>query len=224
MLLVLTLCNLGCGGIRVEKVRLTERGIKNDRIFAIVDVETGKMVTQRQEPKMALISTAIHGNMLTLGFLSTVLDDDVTDPIFFEIPLYEDDLIKYLKEMEELTSTSSDNNSNHNRIQSNQNSPKISTQQPQQGSIESIERFKRSILIWADKVEAIDCGPYAAEFLDAVFPDHAGRYRLVRMLDQFDRKTFVGTIGGAEVNDTAEELLAKEKKPFGTVSMADSIM
>ena len=160
------------------------------------------MVTQRQEPKMTLISTAIHGGLLYLGFLSTVLEDDVADPIIVDIPLHEDDLIKYLKDIEQ---------SNEVILESD-----IINREA------NIDRFKRNILIWADKVEAIDCGPLAAAFFDSIFTERKGRYRLVRMMDQFDRKTFVGSVGGDEVGASPEDIAQKAIKPFGTVSLADS--
>lgn len=46
------------GGIALETARLDERGIEHDRRWMLVD-ESGKFVSQRRHPRMALISTRL---------------------------------------------------------------------------------------------------------------------------------------------------------------------
>lgn len=48
-----------CGGISLEVAEIDQRGIRGDRAFMVVD-QTGQFVTQRQQPRMALIQPAIR--------------------------------------------------------------------------------------------------------------------------------------------------------------------
>lgn len=51
----------GCGGKKVRAAMVTSRGFLHDRSFAILNTETGRVVTQRQEPRLALISCGLQG-------------------------------------------------------------------------------------------------------------------------------------------------------------------
>lgn len=66
-----------CKGISLTETELDAKGFRYDRRFMLVD-ESGKMLTQRQFSKMALIETAIDGDYLIIsaeGFaqISTLL-------------------------------------------------------------------------------------------------------------------------------------------------------
>jgi uncharacterized protein YcbX len=54
-----------CRGIRGESARLTETGLADDRHWMLVR-PTGRFVTQRELPRMALILTALDAGALTL--------------------------------------------------------------------------------------------------------------------------------------------------------------
>jgi len=54
-----------CAGINLTTSEIGLRGIKNDRIFMLVDNE-GTFLTQRKCPKMALVRTALREGILTL--------------------------------------------------------------------------------------------------------------------------------------------------------------
>jgi uncharacterized protein YcbX len=54
-------------GIALPEARLSDRGIQHDRRFLIVD-ETGRFRTQREDPSMARLHTAIVGDLLVLTF------------------------------------------------------------------------------------------------------------------------------------------------------------
>ncbi len=55
-----------CGGISLEEAELTATGIRHDRRWMLVD-GTGEFVSQRSTPKMALISTDLNDEHLTVG-------------------------------------------------------------------------------------------------------------------------------------------------------------
>ena len=48
----------GCRGIALSSARVTERGLEHDREWMVVDA-AGRFVTQRTEPRLASIATAI---------------------------------------------------------------------------------------------------------------------------------------------------------------------
>lgn len=54
-----------CGGVSAPAFELADHGLAHDREWMIVDA-TGKFVTQREEPRLALIRTAIAGRSLRL--------------------------------------------------------------------------------------------------------------------------------------------------------------
>ncbi|MEP6997225.1 MAG: MOSC N-terminal beta barrel domain-containing protein [Betaproteobacteria bacterium] len=56
----------GCRGIALPLARVTERGLARDREWMVVDV-AGRFVTQRTEPRLASITTAITATALELG-------------------------------------------------------------------------------------------------------------------------------------------------------------
>ncbi len=68
-----------CGGISLEVAEIKQRGIRGDRTFMVVDL-AGRFITQRQQPRMALIQPAIRDGVLT-----------VTAPNMPEISLVADD-------------------------------------------------------------------------------------------------------------------------------------
>ena len=55
----------GCRGIALSSGRVTERGLEHDREWMVVDT-SGRFVTQRTEPRLASIATAISATSLTL--------------------------------------------------------------------------------------------------------------------------------------------------------------
>ncbi|HEY2864857.1 MAG TPA: MOSC N-terminal beta barrel domain-containing protein [Casimicrobiaceae bacterium] len=55
----------GCCGIALASARVTERGLEHDREWMVVDV-AGRFVTQRTEPRLASIRTAITATALEL--------------------------------------------------------------------------------------------------------------------------------------------------------------
>ena len=54
------------GGISLQNSEVTDRGLKHDRRWLIIDDEE-KFITQRTHPQLALIKTKISGNKLILG-------------------------------------------------------------------------------------------------------------------------------------------------------------
>ncbi len=55
----------GCRGITLSSARVTERGLEHDREWMVVDAD-GRFVTQRTEPRLATITTAITPTSLLL--------------------------------------------------------------------------------------------------------------------------------------------------------------
>jgi len=54
------------GGISLQSSEITDRGLKHDRRWLIINEEE-KFITQRTHPQLALIKTKINGNKLILG-------------------------------------------------------------------------------------------------------------------------------------------------------------
>lgn len=57
----------GCSGISLDHAELNERGIKYDRRWMLVD-ESGKFISQRSSPEMALIDLKIEGEFLIVSY------------------------------------------------------------------------------------------------------------------------------------------------------------
>jgi uncharacterized protein YcbX len=55
-----------CRGIAVERATVTERGFEHDREWMIVDADSLRFLTQREEPRLALIETRLDAGALTL--------------------------------------------------------------------------------------------------------------------------------------------------------------
>ncbi|CAN5689205.1 MOSC domain-containing protein [soil metagenome] len=55
-----------CAGISLQKSELGATGLRHDRRWMLVD-ETGEFMSQRAHPRMALISTSVSGEHLTVG-------------------------------------------------------------------------------------------------------------------------------------------------------------
>jgi uncharacterized protein YcbX len=55
-----------CRGIAVMQAQLTPRGLQYDREWMVVTPD-GRFVTQREEPRLALVGTALHENHLELS-------------------------------------------------------------------------------------------------------------------------------------------------------------
>jgi uncharacterized protein len=53
------------GGIRLEEVNITTRGLENDRRFMLVD-ENGRFLSQREYPQLAIFQTEIKGDFLKI--------------------------------------------------------------------------------------------------------------------------------------------------------------
>lgn len=73
-----------CRGIALREAVLTERGLRHDRRWMIVDA-AGKFRTQRELPQLATLRTAIDGDRLVLGIgardVELALDDDEGEPM-----------------------------------------------------------------------------------------------------------------------------------------------
>ncbi len=54
-----------CGGTRVESIEVVEMGPVHDRELMVVDAQTGRFLTQRDSPPMALIAPAIRNGRLS---------------------------------------------------------------------------------------------------------------------------------------------------------------
>ena len=55
-----------CRGIALQEARVERRGIAHDRRFMVVDA-AGQFITQREEPRMALVDVAIEGDALRVS-------------------------------------------------------------------------------------------------------------------------------------------------------------
>jgi uncharacterized protein YcbX len=55
----------GCKGITVEQAILADTGLQNDRHWMVVDA-AGRFVSQREQPRLALISPVLEGDRLRL--------------------------------------------------------------------------------------------------------------------------------------------------------------
>jgi uncharacterized protein YcbX len=55
-----------CGGTAVEEWEVDERGLRHDRRWMLVD-ETGRFLSQRRHPRMALIATRIEDDRLVVS-------------------------------------------------------------------------------------------------------------------------------------------------------------
>lgn len=55
-----------CMGIHLQSAEVAKTGLKHDRLFMLIAADTGKFVSQRKYPKMALIETSIDWNTLVL--------------------------------------------------------------------------------------------------------------------------------------------------------------
>jgi len=58
-------------GIALEEATLTDRGLRHDRRFMVVDAD-GRFVTQREEPALARLETALGRDTLTLALAGVV--------------------------------------------------------------------------------------------------------------------------------------------------------
>jgi uncharacterized protein len=65
------------GGISVDSIESTSRGLQHDRRFMLIDAKH-EFLTQREHPQMATIRTAIDGNELVL---SSPFEDSITLPL-----------------------------------------------------------------------------------------------------------------------------------------------
>ena len=54
------------GGFRVEQADVTERGLRHDRRFMLVDAQY-RFLSQRERPAMALMQTMLHGQYLRIA-------------------------------------------------------------------------------------------------------------------------------------------------------------
>jgi uncharacterized protein YcbX len=55
-----------CRGIAIDRARVLKRGLEHDRRWMITDGD-GRFVTQREEPRLSLIDSAIDDKTITLG-------------------------------------------------------------------------------------------------------------------------------------------------------------
>eukprot|EP00177_Eucheuma_denticulatum_P006193 GFKZ01011300.1.p1 GENE.GFKZ01011300.1~~GFKZ01011300.1.p1 ORF type:complete len:419 (-),score=79.45 GFKZ01011300.1:473-1729(-) len=54
-----------CAGMPVDSARVTDRGLENDRLFMVVDF-TGRSITQKKYPKLALVKPRVEGDTLVI--------------------------------------------------------------------------------------------------------------------------------------------------------------
>lgn len=66
-----------CGGIRLSEARLHETGLAHDRQWMLVDADD-RFITQRTHPAMALIQTALEGDVLRLRAPGMEVDVEVS--------------------------------------------------------------------------------------------------------------------------------------------------
>src|SRR2546421_6681330 len=69
-----------CGGISLQVAEISQRGIRGDRAFMVVDL-AGRFITQREQPRMALIQPIVRED----GAIT------VTAPNMPEMPIVADD-------------------------------------------------------------------------------------------------------------------------------------
>ena len=55
-----------CGGTQLDRGEVTERGIKHDRHWMVTD-DNDLFITQRKNPKMALVRPSLDDGQLTLS-------------------------------------------------------------------------------------------------------------------------------------------------------------
>jgi len=60
-----TLITQGCAGISIQEARCTPQGLPFDRRWMIVDEKTGRFMSQRTHPKMALINVSLPPEVLS---------------------------------------------------------------------------------------------------------------------------------------------------------------
>jgi uncharacterized protein YcbX len=81
----------GCRGQRVQTAMVTPRGLMHDRTFAVVNTTTGRVVTQRQEPRLALVCCTVQGlDSLDMSYAGDVVLDEammehITDKRLFTV-------------------------------------------------------------------------------------------------------------------------------------------
>lgn len=56
-----------CAGIALDSVHVSLRGILHDRAWAVVDLKTKKVLTQRDTPRLCLVRTALDGGELVFS-------------------------------------------------------------------------------------------------------------------------------------------------------------
>lgn len=56
-----------CGGFALEASEVDRLGLRLDRAFVVVDAPSGRFVTQREEPRLALVATRLDGATLELA-------------------------------------------------------------------------------------------------------------------------------------------------------------
>jgi uncharacterized protein YcbX len=98
-----------CRGIALERSAVGLRGLQNDRRWMIVDADTGMFITQRTEPRLALVAVALE----------------------------EGDLVLRAPGAREL---------------------RVPRALP-------ADATRRSVIVWRDTVQALDCGPDAAQWV-----------------------------------------------------------
>jgi uncharacterized protein YcbX len=57
----------GCAGIRLSQASALPTGLQHDRCMLVVDAQSGRFLTQRSHPKMALIHPSIDKHQLTMS-------------------------------------------------------------------------------------------------------------------------------------------------------------
>lgn len=79
-------------GIALDRAQLTAKGLLNDRLWMVVN-STGRFVTQRENPRMALIKTSLNDNGVVLsmqGHGSITIPFDIRDAKPVETRVWKD--------------------------------------------------------------------------------------------------------------------------------------
>src|SRR5260370_5814590 len=79
-----------CKGVRVEEIELSPTGFLGDRHWMVID-EHGVFVSQREQPKLALVEPTLMDDKLTLkapGMPELVISPEVNDGERTEVELF----------------------------------------------------------------------------------------------------------------------------------------
>lgn len=204
-----------CGGCSMKELRFFGAGFSFDRTFAIVNVETNTVLTQRLVPKMSLIMPKIdtYGAFMEISYDGIAADDDKS-PGTLKLPLGESNIIKRIRVEHRLRAAQNENEKmDMNRI--------VKEEVVKDDISSSTDDLKdlvlHSIRIWNDVVTCIDCGDTAAGWIEKAIGG-GGAYRMVFLSAANRRSTSIPVFENRDYDDQIKNL-SKEK--FGSVALAD---